>query len=159
MKRLFMIIVVLGLFIFGIYYLQQAVDYRQTSVTQKTTESTVPIEQAELTMKTKVVTKEYQLSQKTDDFDQSQIYQGEFPFEKLDRNKSYVFTITLVNKKGERLVTKEGIPLVASEKIRLKAAEGKIVFDLFANQALREQIQELDSFQAKGVLKESEKGD
>jgi len=37
--------------------------------------------------------------------------------------------------------------------------EGKIVFDLFANQALREQIQELDSFQAKGVLKESEKGD
>lgn len=159
MKRLIIIIMALGLFILGIYYLQHAVDYRQTTSTKVTTETSTPIEQATLTMKTKIVAKDYQLTQKSDDFDQSQIYQGEFPFEKLDPKKAYMFTITLVNENEQRLVTKEGIPLVSSETIQPKTASGKIVFDLFANQALREQIQELDGFQAKGILKELEKNE
>lgn len=154
MKRFLMILAALCLFTLGVYYLQTAADYRQTTTATSTTQSSIDVPEAKLTMTTKIVSKDYQLAKENDDFDQDHIYQGEFPFEKLDPSKTYELTITLVNGEGQRLVSKKGNPLVSTAEIKVTQSEGKIIFDLSANQTLREQIQELDGFQAKGVLKE-----
>ncbi|MGM0181275.1 hypothetical protein IGK74_000161 [Enterococcus sp. AZ150] len=151
MKRLLLILSALILFGLGIYGLQSAVDYRQKATTTTTTSQLLA---AKLSMQTKIVSKEYQQTKKNLTFDDSGIYQGEFPFEKLKANQTYLFTITLVTDTDQQLVNKEGTILSVTEELKLDRSEGKIVFELFGNQALNEQIRELDGFQAKGILKE-----